>query len=176
MKKRVFFLLAINILLLSVTHGYSQNPETIIKIQAMDMARAVLAKDIDKLVSYMPPKLVADAGGKEKLMMARDTVNKYMKQFGAEIKKVTIGNPGKIITYKNQLQTIVPQTTEIKFMASKAIFESALIAVSEDKGQHWYFIDTSIYHGDKLKSSLPDLSPELVIPPMKPPKIVNDEQ
>ncbi len=98
-----------------------------------------------------------------------------MKQFGVEIKKVTIGNPGKIIAYKNQLQATVPQITEAKFMAGKAILESTLIAISEDKGLHWYFVDTSIYRGDRLKLSLPDLSPDLVIPPMKPPKIVADE-
>ena len=99
-----------------------------------------------------------------------------MKQFGAEIKKVTIGEPGKIITHKNQLQTTVPQTTELKFMASKIFLESTLVAISEDKGLHWYFVDTNIYRGDKLKSSLPDLSPQLVIPAMKQPKIVADEQ
>jgi hypothetical protein len=175
LKKRIASVLAIILVIISVD-VYSQNPETAIKIQAMDMARAVLAKDVDKLVGYMPPKVVADAGGKAKLLIARDTLNKYMKQFGAEIKKVTIGNPGKIITYKNQLQATVPQTTEVKFMASKVILESTLIAISEDKGLHWYFVDTSIYRGDKLKSSLPDLSPELVIPPMKQPKIVADEQ
>jgi len=110
------------------------------------------------------------------MLIARDTLNKFMKQFGAEIKRVTIGDPGKIINYKNQLQATLPQTTEVKFMASKVIIESTLIAISEDKGLHWYFIDTSIYHGDKLKSSLPDLSPELIIPPLKQPKIVADEQ
>jgi hypothetical protein len=153
----------------------AQSIETVIKIQAMDMAKAVLAKDIDKLANYLPPKLIEEAGGKEKMLVARDTMNKYMKQFGAEIKRVTIGNPGKIITYKNQLQATVPQTTELKFMASTITLETTLIAISEDKGQHWYFVDTSIYREDKLKLSLPNLSPELVIPPMKKPKIVPNE-
>jgi hypothetical protein len=153
----------------------AQSLETVIKIQAMDMAKAVLAKDLDKIMMYMPPKLVEEAGGKDKLLVARDTLNKYMKQFGAEIKKVTIGNPGKIINYKNQLQATVPQTTEMKFMASTIILETTLIAISEDKGQHWYFADTSIYREDKLKLSLPNLSPELVIPPMKKPKIIANE-
>ncbi|MFT3933293.1 MAG: hypothetical protein QM726_06730 [Chitinophagaceae bacterium] len=156
--------------------AYSQNMATTIKVQAMDMARAVLDKDVDKLASYLPPKLLADAGGKTKMMVARDTINKFMKEFGAEIKRVTIGDPGKIVTYKKQLQTTLPQTTELKFMASKVILETTLIAISEDDGKHWYFVDTTIYRGEKLKSSLPDLSPELVIPPMKPPKMIPQEQ
>ena len=175
MKKKLSFLFT-GFILLAGLYVHSQNLETTIKIQAMDMARAVLAKDVNKLVGYMPPKLVAAAGGKEKLMMTRDTLNKYMKQFGAEIKRVTIGNPDRVISYKNQLQTTLPQTTEARFMAITITLESTLIAISEDKGVHWYFVDTSIYRGEKFKSSLPDLSPELVIPPMKPPKITGAEQ
>jgi hypothetical protein len=176
MKNKLKYLLSMALLLSLTIRAYNQNLETTIKIQAMDMAKAVLAKDLDKLVKYLPPKIIEEAGSKEKMMMARDTMNKYMKQFGAEIKRVTIGNPGKIVTYKNQLQATVPQTTEMKFMASTITLESTLIAISEDKGQHWYFADTSIYRGDKLKSYLPNLSPELIIPPMKTPKIVANEQ
>ena len=171
-----FFFIAITLAAAPFKQASSQQLATTIKIQAMEMARAVLDKDLNKLVVYMPPKLVANAGGKEKMMIARDTLNKYMKQFGAEIKKVTIGNPGKIISFKKQLQATIPQITEVKFMASIVTIESTLIAVSEDNGAHWYFVDTNIYRGDKLKSSLPDLSPELVIPPMQPPKFTPAEQ
>lgn len=168
-------LLLFSMLLLPGVQLCSQPLQAVIKTQATDMARAVLARDLNKIAAYLPPKLVADAGGKEKLLLARDTLTKFMKQFGAEIKKVTIGEPGKIINFKKQLQTTVPQTTEASFMASKVIMESTLVAISEDKGLHWYFVDTSIYRGDKLKSALPDLSPELVIPPMKKPKIIASE-
>lgn len=160
--------------LLTIT-AFSQAPEATVKTQANDMAKAVLAKDVNKLAGYIPPKLLAEAGGKEKMMIARDTVNKMMKQFGAEIKKISIGEPAKIVTYKKQLQTTLPQTTEVKFLSGKIIMESTLIAISEDKGAHWYFVDNAIYRGEKLKSALPDISPLLVIPPMKKPKIEADE-
>ncbi len=176
MKKISTYFISVFLLLSFVFGAYSQNMETTIKIQAMEMAKAVLAKDIEKLAVYLPPKLIEQAGGKEKMLIARDTMNKYMKQFGAEVKRVTIGNPGKILHYKNQLQALVPQTTELKFMASTITLESTLIALSEDEGHHWYFVDTSIYREQKLKLALPNLSPELVIPPMKPPKIVANEQ
>jgi hypothetical protein len=176
MKKKFRYFFAMFLFLSCNEKAFNQNLATTIKIQAMDMAKAVLAKDIEKLAVYLPPALIAQAGGKEKMMIARDTMNKYMKQFGAEVKRVTIGNPGTIITFKNQLQATLPQTTELKFMASTITLESTLIALSEDKGLHWYFVDTSIYRSDKLKLALPNLSPELVIPPMKPPKIVPNEE
>lgn len=154
----------------------AQNLTTTIKIQAMEMAKAVIEKDPNKLVQYLPPRLVAEAGGKEKLMAARDTVNKYMKQFGGEIRKVTIGNPGRVVEFKNQLQATVPQTTQLKIMAAIVTFESTLIAISEDKGKHWYFVDNAIYGGEKIKKTLPDLSPELVIPPIKKPVFTPAEE
>jgi hypothetical protein len=168
--KKIFLYLIFSVCLIASVSG--QNYSTIIKTQAMEMAKAVLAKDVDKLVKYMHPKIIESAGGRDKLLMARDTVNKYMQQFGAEIKKVTIGNPAAVINYKNELQTTLPQTTEMKVMASSILVESTLVAISEDKGVNWYFIDTSIYRAEKLKKSLPNLSPDLVIPPMKKPQII----
>ena len=168
----VLFVLAVCLQL----NATAQNMQSTVKAQAMEMAKAVLAKDVDKLVKYMHPKVVEAAGGKEKMLVARDTMNKYMQQFGAEIKKVTIGNPGAIISYKNELQTTLPQTTEVKVMASMIAAETTLIAISEDKGVHWYFIDTSIYRSEKVKKLLPNLSPDLVIPPMKQPKMTPLEQ
>jgi hypothetical protein len=48
--------------------------------------------------------------------------------------------------------------------------ETTLIAISSDGGKNWYFIDTSVYNVNDLKKAMPDLSPDLVIPPAKPPK------
>jgi hypothetical protein len=47
-----------------------------------------------------------------------------------------------------------------------------MIVISPDDGKTWWFIDTNVYKADKLRNILPDLSPELVIPPMKKPKLV----
>jgi hypothetical protein len=150
----------------------AQNMATTIKIQAMEMARAILAKDLNKVVEYLPPKLVAMSGGKARVLTVRDSLNKFMQEFGAEIKKVTIGDPGNIINYKGTLQCTLPQTTRVTFMENTVVLESTLIAISEDQGKHWYFVDTTIYRSNKLKEALPNLSPELVIPPMKKPEII----
>jgi len=171
--KKVIICLFLSVFVLKI--ATAQNYPSAIKMQAMEMAKAVLAKDVDKLIKYMHPKVVESVGGKEKILQARDTANKYMQQFGAEIKKVTIGNPGAIVNYKNSWQTTLPQTTEVKVMAGSVILESTLIAISEDKGANWYFIDTAVYRVDKVKSYLPNISPELVIPPIKPPKIVTEQ-
>lgn len=154
---------------------YSQNHETVIKTQAMEMAKAMLKKDYDNFIKYAHPKLVELGGGKEKMRPFMDTLTNRMKSFGAEIKKITIGHPYKVIAYKKELQSTLPQTTEVSFLSGFIIVESTLIAISQDGGKNWYFIDTNFYGEKKLKEALPDLSPELVIPPQKRPRIVNPQ-
>ena len=158
------------IFLLSV-HVHSQNMKTTIKIQAMDMAGALVKNDFIAFSKYMHPKIIEIAGGKQKLKNNMDSADAVMKQFGVEFKKIIIGHPGDIIEYAGQLQTIVPQSTNMKSPLGEVLLETSLIAISMDKGNHWYFIDTNIYKADKLKTALPDLSPKLVIPPQKQPKI-----
>ena len=150
----------------------AQNQEAVIKTQAMAMTNALLKKDMNGFIQYMHPSIIELAGGKEKMMQAMDTANKYMLQFGAKINRITIGNPTKIIHYKNELQTTLPQTTKMSMLMGEVEIESTLIALSADNGIHWFFIDTSLYNGKDLKKSLPGLSPDIVIPPMKPPKII----
>jgi len=149
---------------------FAQNLQTTIKVQAMDMARALIKNDLVAFAEFMHPSVIAYAGGREKLKANTDSAAAAMKQFGVQFKKILIGNPGPIIEYKDQLQSVVPQTTTMQTALGELEVETSLIAVSMDKGKKWYFIDTNIYKADKLKSALPDLSPALLIPPQKQPK------
>lgn len=156
--------------------AHAQNENSAIKAQAMEMANALIKKDYTAFSKYVHPKLVAMAGGTKKLIQRLDTANAAAKQFGAEIKRVNIGNPAKIISYKKELQTTLPQTTEMTTAMGNIILESTLIAMSDDKGKNWRFLDTSIYSVKDIKKAVPELSPDLVIPPAKPPRLVPNKQ
>lgn len=165
--KNKFLLLVVSLLL--INKAYNQNIQTTIKIQAVNMANALIQNDFPNFVKYMDPKIVEYVGGKEKLKAKMDTAAIKMKQFGAAFKKILIGEPGEIISYKNQLQCVVPENTEIESMLGSLAAQTSLIAISLDKGKNWYFTDTNIYKEDKLKSLMPDLSPKLVVPPQQKP-------
>ncbi len=154
----------------SFTHSIAQNLQTTIKIQAMEMARALVKNDFTAFVEYMHPKIIAFAGGKEKLKNNMDSASDAMKQFKMEFKKILIGDPGPVISFHDQLQCVIPETTTIQSILGELEAETSLIAISMDKGKKWYFIDTNIYKADQLKKALPDLSPDLKIPPQKQPK------
>jgi hypothetical protein len=149
-----------------------QGLQTTIKIQAMEMAKALIKNDFTSFIKYIPPRIIEYAGGREKLRSIMDSADAAMKQFSVSFKKILIGNPGEIISYKNQLQCVVPQSTDMQSLLGEIQGQTSLVAISTDHGRNWYFVDTNIYKADKLKNILPDLSPDLVIPPQQPPKFI----
>lgn len=169
--KKVFisFLIFLFIFSLSVR---GQNLATTIKVQAMDMGSALMKNDFETFVKYMHPNVVAYAGGKEKMKTKMDSVYSAMKLFGVSFKRYSIGSPGEIVNYKDQLQAVLPEITTIKTPLGELTAETSMIVISADNGKNWWFIDTNVYKADKLKNILPDISPQLVIPPQKQPKLV----
>lgn len=172
MKKRFLFIIMISVLA-SVAFGQNQN--SIIKTQAMEMAKALLKKDFPTLTKFMHPNIIQIAGGQQRMIERMDTINAVAKQFGAEIKRIMIGNPGPIVKYKKELQVVLPQTTEMKTSFGNLAVETSLIAISTDGGKNWYFIDTSVYKLQDVKKAMPNLSPDLVVPPAKPPKFTPNQ-
>ncbi|HEX4851095.1 MAG TPA: hypothetical protein VFV08_09830 [Puia sp.] len=157
------------------TYIFCQNLQTTIKIQAMDMSRALINNDFATFSTYMYPKIVSFAGGKDKMKSDMDSASSAMKQFGVAFKRILIGNPGAIIHFHDQLQCVVPQTTTMQTLMGDLEAETSLIAISTDNGKKWFFIDTNVYRVDKIKNALPELSPDLVIPPQKSPKLINNQ-
>ena len=153
----------------------AQNHSTIIKTQAMDMAKALLKKDYATVSRYMHPGVTEYAGGRNKLIQQMDTASAVAAKFGAEIKKVLIGNPAEVVKFNKELQTTIPQTTEMKTGFGTLTLETTILAISQDGGKHWYFTDTSLFNVKELKKSLPNLSAELIIPPARSPKFTPNQ-
>ena len=171
MKKIKFLLFSVGVILLSLCTE-AQNLSTTIKVQAMDMGNAVIRNDFNSFVNYMHPNIIAFAGGKENMKIKMDSAYQMMKQFNVTFKRYWIGNPSEIVKYKNQLQAVLPESTILKTPLGELTAETSMIVISNDNGKNWWFIDTNVYNSEKLKNILPDLSPKLVIPPRKKPKLV----
>jgi hypothetical protein len=171
MKKIKLLLFSIGVILLSLGTE-AQNLSTTIKVQAMDLGNAVIRNDFNSFVKYMHPNIIAFAGGKENMKTKMDSAYQMMKQFNVTFKRYWIGNPGEIVKYKNQLQAVLPESTILKTPLGELTAETSMIVISNDGGKNWWFTDTNLYNLEKLKNILPDLSPKLVIPPRKKPKLV----
>jgi ketosteroid isomerase-like protein len=155
----------------------AQQPlSTAIKTQAIDMGKALINNDIASFQKYMHPNVIEASGGAEKIKSIMDTAFKMFKTFGGQIKKITYGNPGEIVSHKKELQAVFPQSTEVSTSFADITLESTFIAISYDKGKNWYFIDANMYKSALLKDKLPELSHKLIIPPQSQPKITPKQQ
>lgn len=171
MKTIKFLSLFFCVLLLShLASAQRRSPS--IKAQAMYMATALMQNDFNTFVKYMHPNIITYAGGAAQMKTKMDSASQAMKRFGVRFKRYWIGDPGEIIRYNNQSQTLLPQSTTLMTPMGELTIETTMIAISPDSGKSWWFIDTNVYRADKLKNILPDLSPRLIIPPQKKPKLV----
>jgi hypothetical protein len=175
MKNKIKKIIAIFFVISISFSASSQNHAKTIKVQAMDMGSAFMKNDFTTFAKYMHPNIIAFAGGKEKMKAVMDSAYGAMKLFGVSFKRYWIGNPGEILNYKGQLQTVLPQSTTLQTPLGELTAETHWIVISTDNGKNWYFIDTNVYKVDKVKNILPDLSPNLVIPPRKQPKLIPNE-
>lgn len=146
----------------------AQNMSTVIKTEALKMARALAALDLETYISFTYPTLISDNVSKEKMKQGIDSIEKYKKQFGIKVKSILVGNPSKVVTYKKIMQCTLPQTMTLEVMMGTVATETTLIGLSQD-GKKWYFVDALLYKQKDSKDKLPELSPDLVIPPMKQP-------
>ena len=168
------------ILFFIISVGYAQNnaiaDETLTtqaKEQANLMGQAFIKGDYQTFNRYTYPALVKAMGGTNKIAATlTQTVNDMHAQ-GMEFVSIAVDNPSKIVKNNGELQCTLQQHTTLKLPKGKGIATSTLIAVSEDGGKHWYFIDTSNKDEATIRKTLPNLSSAIVIPPPHKPEYFN---
>jgi hypothetical protein len=146
----------------------AQNQQTIIKTEALKMAKALAALDLETYASFSWPALANDANSKQMIKQGADSAEKYRKQYGIKVKSIIIGNPSTVITHKGVMQCTIPQNLTVEAMMGSIETETTLIALSTD-GKKWYFVDANMFKNQQTKDKLPELSPKLMIPAMKAP-------
>jgi len=169
-------LLAIRFVIFQPVLVSAQANPSAIKSAAIAMGNALVKKNSEQFLSYMHPSMIKLAGGKDKLKVISDSALKAFEQFGGKVSRITYGNPAEIISYKKTLQSVISQTTILSSFIGDAELSSSLIAISNDSGKSWTFIDTNMFGIKEIKTAMPDISPALVIPKSAPPKIVMKDQ
>jgi len=167
MKKQIILL---SIILIAAFSTYAQNtPEQNLLNQANDMGEKFIAKDYKGFLKYTHPATIKTMGG-DKAMLAE--VTKSFQEFerdGIKILGITFGVPAKILSVNNELQCTLPQSIEMHIPTGKVTAISTLLAISEDQGKNWFFLDTGSNDLMTMQLLLPQLSDELVIPPPSDP-------
>jgi hypothetical protein len=134
MKKNILFLTAFFFPFAFVS---AQNMQTVIKTEALKMAKALAALDLETYASYSWPALAYDPNSKQMIKKGVDSAEKYRKQFGIKVKSIIIGNPSEVVTHKGVMQCTIPQNLTVEAMMGSITTENILIGLSTDS-KKWY--------------------------------------
>ena len=168
MKLYIAIFIGIFLLLNSAVSGQHA---TTIKAAAMEMGNALAQKNSKKFIEYQHPVMIELAGGEDQLRNISDSALKVFEQLGGRVSKINYGNPSEVVVHKKVLQSVIPQTLTLTSFIADIEIATSLIAISEDGGKSWRFIDTNLFSVKEIKSAMPELSPALIIPKSTPPKI-----
>lgn len=164
------------LLLFISTQTFAQQALSTVKIQAMEMGRAMSKGDSKTFSKYLPAELLKDPEDAGVILKLIDSGFAMFKTFGGEIKKIQYGHPVEIVTDGKKWQTALIQSTTIVSPFADAEIQSVLLAQSLDEGKHWTFVDLAFNKINDLKSRMPKPLPKLVLPKALPPKITMKQQ
>jgi hypothetical protein len=165
--KRIIYFLVLAIAMAGCADINSPENVNNLKLQADTTVQLMVKKDFYKYTKRLHPAIVEKNGGNSKMSAAMGTAAMQMYSHGIDYASIKLGEPSKIIKVKKELQAVIPQTIEIQTANGVFIREASMVAVSEDKGKTWCFIDASYFDLNQLQADVPSLSAELVIPKTK---------
>jgi len=142
----------------------SLNAQSTLIQSAEAYAQAIIDRDFSKAVSLTHLSIVSKGGGEEYIIKDFQRDRQSLVDQGIEYVAFEIGEAGQYLESEGELQTIVPVL--FKMMMDKKDVESPtnLLAVSEDKGQSWRFVDLSKFDAQSLSDFIENISPDLQIP------------
>jgi hypothetical protein len=137
-------------------------PEKVAKRKADEVVQATVKGDFEKIADYTYPKVIADMGGREKMIGAMKFGQRDMQARGITFHSAKVGDPSPLVAGDAELFTIVPFTLEIKVPGGRLTTKSYLLGISADKGKTWTFVDGSGLGNDaKAKQLFPNMPEQL---------------
>lgn len=162
----------ITILLVLPVTVFAQNV-AVVQRQANVIAQALIASDFKTVIAHTYPKAVEMGGGKDKMLQMMSAGINQMKSQGFAFEKITIGAPGKFYKAGTELHCLVPETLIMKTSQGRFAAKSNLLAVSNDHGKNWSFLDLNGGTIKSIHSVFPNFNSNLTIPNPSPPVKMN---
>lgn len=145
--------------------SFAQDLTVIIQTEAKKCTTAFTSGDYDTFAYYTHPRVIAGMGGKTTMINALKNGMAQMKTEGVSFDSVEIGTPKPPQKIGTWLVTLVPQKLFMKLPGGRLLQESHMVAISEDHGLTWRFIDLSPH----LEKVFPELDGKITLPKRPPP-------
>lgn len=134
--------------------------ETVLIEQSInEMGDALVNGNYDTFVSYNHPVMVASFGDKEKMKELITNTMIDLKSRGNEIISVKFNNVDKVVRKGSNYQALVSQEVKFKAVGQPRVEVQKMVAVSNDGGDSWKFINVS---NGKSDEEIRKIFPQLV--------------
>lgn len=166
MKSRIYNLV-VGVAFIACANACAQSPSETLAHQAKQSAEAILKKDYESAVRFMYPPIVERMGGSEKAVAFVKTSMADMEAKGWAIENITVGPPSAIVAEEREDVAIVPTEMVMNFEGKRATSSSYLVAVTQNHGKNWYFLDGAQLPKEKLARLYPKLVAQVKVPERK---------
>jgi hypothetical protein len=154
----------------------SAGPQTErIRKLAAENSAALSSGNYTRLVELTYPKVVEMIGGRDKMIETLRRGSEDMKAHGSAILGAEVSEPKEVVTSGEKQFAIVPMVLRVQVPDGTLRSKGFLIAVSEDRGKTWTFIDGAGIikepgkEREKLAQVLPDFPAQLSLPAREQP-------
>jgi len=148
-----------------------------IKQEAEKCAKAIVSEDYETVVTYTHKRVVTGMGGKESMIAKMKQGAVQMRRGGYDFVGAKIGTPAKPQKTGAWLTSLVPQEITMKVPGGRLLQESKLLAISENDGASWVFLDLGGgVTATQLAQIFPELSGQIQFPEKKKPVFYPDKK
>jgi hypothetical protein len=158
---KLYFKLVLLLLLPAAVFGQST---VTLKKQADIVAKAIVNGDYVTVVEYTHPKVIQSAGGKQKMLQMLNAGKEQMKAQGISIQSAAVGEPGKFYKAGTEIHCLIPDNIRIKTPNASIATHSNLLAISQDGGKNWTFLDLNKNTISSIPKLFPNFNKDLKIP------------
>jgi len=149
-------------LLLSFT--LSSHSQELIKSKAEEFSTAFVNSEFLKVAELTHPDIIKKSGGLDFVLEDLKTERTASAAQGLIYQRTEVQEPQKILMHEGEIQALVP-VDYIMQLADKEYKNSAyLLAVSNDDGATYSFINLMQFDKESLKFFVDNISPDLVFP------------
>jgi hypothetical protein len=145
-----------------------------LKKQAEATANAIVTQNYKLLAKYTYPAIIQMAGGEAKMNATMQKGMEQMKAQGFSFKSLTIGDIKQVKKSGTEIFAIVPDVLTMNGNGGMIIARSALIAISDDNGKHWTFVDTAPLQKENIPKIIPNYPKDLPIPERSQPSFIQN--
>lgn len=148
----------------------------LVKKLASRFAKATFSSDTKAVLDMSYPGLVKLSGGREAMAKLINDRIEALRARGVIAFDGWVNAPGPFYKAGTQLLCLLPETVKMKVLNGVYISHSYLLAISNDKGKTWTFMDVGNMPKNVLLRLLPDFNKALEIPAPTPPTFFPEQE